>query len=98
MHIDLSFFDLDGTLYPESSGLWLAIKQRIDDYLLEKMGFESQEAQQIRQKFLMKYGTTLRGLQLEYRSIQKNTWLLFTIFPLINISSQTLLCGRCSQN
>jgi putative hydrolase of the HAD superfamily len=76
MHIDLSFFDLDGTLYPESSGLWLAIKQRIDDYLLEKMGFESQEAQQIRQKFLMKYGTTLRGLQLEYQ-IDTEEYLAF---------------------
>lgn len=65
MDIKCVFFDLDGTLYPASTGLWLAIKQRIDRYLVTQMHFSPEQAQTVRQYFLEKYGTTLRGLQIE---------------------------------
>jgi putative hydrolase of the HAD superfamily len=67
MPITTIFIDLDGTLYPEKSGLWQAIKNRIDLYLQEKMGFPHAEALAIRQRYLDRYGTTLRGLQAEYQ-------------------------------
>lgn len=70
------FFDLDGTLYPESSGLWKAIKERINRYLLERMGFPADEAAVVRDRFLQKYGTTLRGLQEEYQ-IDTDDYLAF---------------------
>lgn len=61
------FFDLDGTLYPERNGLWSAIKDRIDEYLLERMGFPPDEAIEVREHYLRIYGTTLRGLQAEHQ-------------------------------
>jgi putative hydrolase of the HAD superfamily len=67
MDIKCIFFDLDGTLYPASTGLWLAIKQRIDCYLQTQMHFSPEQAQTIRQNYLEKYGTTLRGLQMEHK-------------------------------
>lgn len=76
MQINSIFFDLDGTIYPEQNGLWRAIKDRIDIYLLERMGFAPEDAQRIRQKFLQEYGTTLRGLQEEYH-IDTNDYLIF---------------------
>lgn len=76
MPIHTIFFDLDGTLYPEQNGLWAAIKGRIDDYLLERMGFPPQEARIIRQGYLDRYGTTLRGLQLEHH-IDTQDYLTF---------------------
>lgn len=67
MPVETIFFDLDGTLYPERNGLWKAIKERIDLFLLERMDFPAAETPIIRQRFLETYGTTLRGLQEEYQ-------------------------------
>ena len=58
--------DLDGTLYPEAVGLWPAIKARIGRYLTERLGFPPAEAQRLRQEYVRRYGTTLRGLQLHH--------------------------------
>lgn len=66
MNIKCVFFDLDGTLYPARTGLWMAIKQRIDDYLQTRMHFTVEQAQTTRRLYFEKYGTTLRGLQLEH--------------------------------
>lgn len=59
-------FDLDGTLYPAAVGLWPAIKERIGRYLTERLGLSPTEAQRLRQEYLRRYGTTLRGLQLHH--------------------------------
>jgi putative hydrolase of the HAD superfamily len=67
MHFDTLFFDLDETLYPSSSGLWLQVRDRINAFLHEKMGFPSDQVQVIREKFFLEYGTTLRGLQANYQ-------------------------------
>jgi putative hydrolase of the HAD superfamily len=58
--------DLDDTLYPSSSGLWGLIRQRIDLYLHEKMGFPLEEVTDIRRKLFTEHGTTMRGLQKLY--------------------------------
>lgn len=57
------FFDLDDTLYPASSGLWEAIRTRMDEYLHLRMGFSPTEIPALRRYFYRTYGTTLRGLQ-----------------------------------
>jgi pyrimidine 5'-nucleotidase len=67
MKFDTIFFDLDSTLYPESNGLWAAIRKRIDLYMLERMGFNQEEIPTIRQNFFINHGTTLRGLQIHYQ-------------------------------
>jgi putative hydrolase of the HAD superfamily len=60
------YFDLDDTLYPASSGLWEAIRERMNDYMLKLIDLPRQEIVALRQKYLETYGTTLRGLQHDY--------------------------------
>ena len=60
------FFDLDDTLYPAHSGLWEAILQRMQDYMLDLVDLPADQLAALRQSYLEKYGTTLRGLQREY--------------------------------
>jgi pyrimidine 5'-nucleotidase len=60
------FFDLDDTLYPASTGLWHAIKERMNLYMRERMGFDPADIPTIREKYFREYGTTLRGLQTNH--------------------------------
>lgn len=60
------FFDLDDTLYPASAGLWQAIKERMNIYMRDRMGFDPAEIAHIREKYYLQYGTTLRGLQAHH--------------------------------
>jgi putative hydrolase of the HAD superfamily len=60
------FFDLDDTLYPASTGLWRAIKERMNIYMHDRMGFDPIEIPKLREKYYLQYGTTLRGLQANH--------------------------------
>jgi len=60
------FFDLDDTLYPTSTGLWHAIKERMNIYMRDRMGFAPAEIPRLREKYYLQYGTTLRGLQANH--------------------------------
>jgi putative hydrolase of the HAD superfamily len=57
-------FDLDETIYPRDSGLMQAISQRINLYMIEKLGMDPETVSQLRREYWHKYGTTSRGLQL----------------------------------
>lgn len=57
------FIDLDNTIYPKSSGLMDAIRDRIICYMQEMLGLGEAEILAIRQYSLQKYGTTLLGLK-----------------------------------
>jgi len=59
-------FDLDDTLYARASGLWPAIGQRINAYMMERLGLPPDVAIAMRQMYLNTYGTTLNGLRAEY--------------------------------
>jgi putative hydrolase of the HAD superfamily len=61
------FLDLDDTLYPPETGLWKAIRDRIQRYLTERMGFSQAEAERLRGQYLGQYGTTLEGLRRHHR-------------------------------
>lgn len=61
------FFDLDDTLYPPSAGLWKQIKARIGLYMRERMNIPPNEVENLREKYFLQYGTTLRGLQAHHR-------------------------------
>jgi len=69
-------FDLDDTLYPASSGLWPTLKERINRYMVERMGIGPEEVPQLREKYFRMYGTTLRGLQANY-TINVEDYLAF---------------------
>ncbi len=59
-------FDLDNTLYPRSLGIFDLVVERIRGYMETQMGFEKSLAQKLRQEYLRKYGSTMRGLMIHY--------------------------------
>ena len=66
MNPSVLFLDVDDTLYPHSCGLWAAVGDRIQSYLENRVGIPPGESEELRQRFLGMYGTTLRGLQTEF--------------------------------
>jgi len=67
MRFTTIFFDLDDTLYPSNTGLWKAIKNRMNDYMRERMDIPEEDIAQLREKYYLQYGTTLRGLQKHHK-------------------------------
>lgn len=65
-NIHTLLIDLDDTLYPHDSGVWEMIRARMQQYMLEEMGFSPDEVPALRERLWRQYGTTLRGLQAEY--------------------------------
>ena len=63
MRFTTLFCDLDDTLYPSSSGLWQAIKERMTLYMLERLSIPEADVPMLREQYFKMYGTTLRGLQ-----------------------------------
>jgi len=59
-------FDLDNTLYPKSLGIFDLVVERIRGYMETQMGFEKSLAQKLRQEYLKKYGSTMRGLMIHH--------------------------------
>jgi pyrimidine 5'-nucleotidase len=60
------FYDLDDTLYPAHCGLWEAIGDRINLFMLDRLHFPVEELSTRREKLYNTYGTTLRGLKIVY--------------------------------
>lgn len=76
MEFTTFFFDLDDTLYPANSGVWNAIRERIDRYLLERIGIPREEINTVRNTLTRTYGTTLRGLQMT-RAVDEQDYLAY---------------------
>jgi len=66
MQFSTLFFDVDDTLYNHDTGVWEAIRNRMVFYMTERLGFSDEDVDQFRGKYLEKYGTTLRGLMINY--------------------------------
>jgi putative hydrolase of the HAD superfamily len=90
-------FDLDDTLYPQDNGLWDRVRVRINQFLLEEMGFPPEEVCGIRSRLYNQYGTTLRGLQVEY-SVDMDAYLDYVHdIPLEFILKPNPTLGRVLQ-
>jgi len=63
MRFTTLFFDLDDTLYPASTGLWHAIKDRMNLFMRERLCLLEEDIPVLREQYFKTYGTTLRGLQ-----------------------------------
>lgn len=61
-----AIFDLDDTLYPQDSGLWDAIGQRISLYMIERLGVPPDEVAARRDQYYRSFGTTLNGLMGDF--------------------------------
>ncbi len=70
------FFDLDDTLYPCTSGLWGAIRDRMGRYMAERVGLPEAEIPALRRKYFETYGTTLRGLQ-RHHNVDTDDYLAY---------------------
>ena len=76
MRFTTLFFDLDDTLYPSSTGLWHAIKERMNLYMREQLGIPENDIPVLREQYFKMYGTTLRGLQTRH-NVDKEEYLAF---------------------
>jgi putative hydrolase of the HAD superfamily len=76
MRFTTLFFDLDDTLYPSSTGLWRAIKERMNLYMRQRLGIPENDIPILREQYFKMYGTTLRGLQERYH-VDKDEYLAF---------------------
>jgi pyrimidine 5'-nucleotidase len=76
MRFTTVFFDLDDTLYPSSTGLWHAIKERMNIYMRDRMGIPENEVPVLREQYYKMYGTTLRGL-VERHHVDEQDFLAF---------------------
>jgi putative hydrolase of the HAD superfamily len=59
--------DLDDTVYPAGTGLWEAIGERINRFMVEAVGIDPVRASSLRQQYFERYGTSLNGLRIHYR-------------------------------
>ncbi len=76
MHFKSLYFDLDDTLYPANSGLWAAIRERMNAYMQRMIDLPIADIIRLRQGYLETYGTTLRGLQAHF-DVDKDEYLAF---------------------
>lgn len=63
-HFKYLLFDLDETLYPRNTGLMQNIGKQISQYIQMRLGLSYEQAQALRQDYFIRYGTSLRGLQI----------------------------------
>lgn len=64
--LQVLFIDLDDTVYPANNGIWQAISDRIDRYMVEQIGLSQQQADASRVRYLESFGTSLTGLVQEH--------------------------------
>jgi len=60
-------FDLDDTLYPRHAGVMDQIRDRMLVYLRSRLNLSSDDADALRRHYFQTYGTTMRGLQINYQ-------------------------------
>ena len=64
--VDAWIFDLDNTLYSAASTLFPAIERRMTEYIAHVFNLTLEEARRRQKRLFREYGTTLRGLMVEY--------------------------------
>jgi len=61
-HITDWVFDLDHTLYPASSTLFLQLEAKMEAFLMRELGMELPQAKKLRAEYWCEHGTTLAGM------------------------------------
>ncbi len=67
MKIKTIFFDLDGTLYPHNNGMWSAISENMNSFMKNRLNIPIENITSLRETYFKEYGTTLRGLQDNFK-------------------------------
>jgi putative hydrolase of the HAD superfamily len=68
--------DLDDTLYPAGNGVWEAIGERINQFIVDRLGVSVEEASALRAGYFRDYGTSLNGLRLHH-AVEPHDYLAF---------------------
>ena len=103
MRFTTLFFDLDDTLYPSSTGLWHAIKDRMNLFMRERLFIPEEEIPGLREQYFKSYGTTLRGLQ-QHHDVDTEEYLAYVHdLPLENFLTPSpivreVLCSLPTRN
>ena len=64
--VDTWIFDLDNTLYPPEARLFEQIEVRMTEWVVDALGVDREEANEIRRRYWARFGTTLAGLMREH--------------------------------
>lgn len=64
--LQYALFDLDDTLYPKHVGVMRMVSQRINEYMFSRLGMNEETINSLRPRYWREYGTTMRGLMLEF--------------------------------
>lgn len=64
--IDCWIFDLDNTLYPARSNLFVQVSARMTEFIKDRFGLEHEPARELQRDLFRRHGTTLRGLMTEH--------------------------------
>ncbi len=64
--VDAWIFDLDNTLYPRHTNLYIQVDKRIRDFVQRLLSLSAEDAARIQKDYYRRYGTTLRGLMEEH--------------------------------
>lgn len=68
-------FDLDDTLYDYSSGMFQAVRARIETWMVQTLQLSLPKVQALRQKYFKAYGTTLAGLVRHHPEADRDDYL-----------------------
>ena len=75
-NIENWIFDLDNTIYPANSSLFPRVAERMTLFISKKLDLPVNKASELKTNLFRKYGTTLKGLMLEY-SMDPKEFLFF---------------------
>lgn len=64
--VDTWVFDLDNTLYPARSNLFVQVSARMTRFIQDRFGLEAGPAKDLQRDLFRRHGTTLRGLMSEH--------------------------------
>ena len=64
--VDLWIFDLDNTLYPRPETMWKQVHERMQGYIIEKLGIDQAAAETMQTEYFQQYGLTMRGLMIHH--------------------------------
>ena len=73
--VEWAVFDLDDTLYSADCGIWFEIRERINTYMVERLGVKESEVAERREGYFREYGTSLAGLQRDFPDINTDQYL-----------------------
>ena len=65
-HVEHWVFDLDNTLYPVETGVFIQVSERITRFVAQALALEHADAEQVRRDYFRTHGSTLRGLMTHH--------------------------------